>query len=110
MSSHYNVFSTKYEDSRKRKTSDRLIVRKVYRYAADYRNNLTLGVAAIVLGSLTGLASPYLHAIAIDDIILAKKLSGFLWWVPLFVTVTVANYFLQYLQPKFSTDHCRYGE
>ena len=98
MSSHYNVFSTKYEESRKRKTSDRLIVRKVYKYAKDYRNNLTIGAVAIVLGSLTGLASPYLHAIAIDDIILAKKLSGFIWWVPIFVIVTVANYLLQYVQ------------
>jgi len=98
MSSHYSVFSTKYEESRKRKSSDRLIARKVYKYAKDYRKNLTIGVTAIVLGSLTGLASPYLHAIAIDDIILAKKLSGFIWWVPVFVIITVANYFLQYVQ------------
>ena len=42
--------------------------------------------------------SPYLHAIAIDDIILAKNLSGFIWWVPIFVLVTLANYVLQYVQ------------
>ena len=98
MSSHYSVFSTKYEESRKRKTSDRLIARKVYLYAKDYRRNLAIGVTAIVLSSLTGLASPYLHAIAIDDIILAKKLSGFIWWVPVFVIVTLASYLLQYVQ------------
>ena len=98
MSSHYSVFSTQYEESRKRKTSDRLIARKVYRYARDYRRNLGIGIAAIVLGSLTGLASPYLHAIAIDKIILAMNLSGFIWWVPLFVIVTLANYVLQYVQ------------
>jgi len=98
MSSHYNVFSTKYEESRKRKTSDRVIVRKINKYAIHYRKNLTIGVTAIILGSLTGLASPYLHAIAIDDIILAGKLSNFLWWVPVFIIVTVANYLLQYVQ------------
>ena len=98
MSSSYNVFSTKYEESRKRKTSDRLIARKVYKYAKDYRRNLTIGITAIVLGTLTGLVSPYLHAIAIDDIILADKLSNFIWWVPVFVIVTVANYVLQYVQ------------
>jgi ATP-binding cassette subfamily B protein len=98
VSSHYSVFSTRYEESRKRKTFDRLIVRKVYRYAKDYRRNLAIGVAAIVLSSLTGLVSPYLHAVAIDDIILAKNLSGFIWWVPLFVIVTLANYVLQYVQ------------
>src|SRR5208283_4810686 len=97
-SSSYNVFSTKYEESRKRKTSDRLIARKVYKYAKDYRRNLTIGITAIVLGTLTGLVSPYLHAIAIDDIILADKLSNFIWWVPVFVIVTVANYVLQYVQ------------
>jgi ATP-binding cassette subfamily B protein len=98
MSSHYSVFSTQYEESRKRKTSDRLITRKVFRYARDYRKNLGIGIAAIVLSSLTGLASPYLHAIAIDKIILAMNLSGFIWWVPLFVIVTLANYVLQYVQ------------
>jgi len=98
MSGHYSVFSTKYEESRKRKASDRVIVRKLNKYARDYRKNLTIGVAAIILSSLTGLASPYLHAIAIDDIILADKLSNFLWWVPVFIIVTVANYLLQYIQ------------
>lgn len=98
MSSHYSVFSTKYEESRKRKSSDRAIVRKINKYAKHYRKNLTIGVTAIILGSLTGLASPYLHAIAIDDIILADKLSNFLWWVPVFIIVTVANYLLQYVQ------------
>jgi ATP-binding cassette subfamily B protein len=98
LASHYSVFSTQYEESRKRKSSDRLIVRKVYRYGKDYRRNLAIGVAAIVLSSLTGLASPYLHKIAIDQIILAMNLSGFIWWVPLFVAVTLANYVLQYVQ------------
>ena len=98
MASHYSVFSTQYEESRKRKSSDRLIVRKVYRYAKGYRRNLAIGVAAIVLSSLTGLASPYLHKIAIDQIILAMNLSGFIWWVPLFVVITLANYVLQYVQ------------
>jgi ATP-binding cassette, subfamily B, multidrug efflux pump len=98
LASHYSVFSTQYEESRKRKSSDRLIVRKVYRYAKGYRRNLAIGVAAIVLSSLTGLASPYLHKIAIDQIILAMNLSGFIWWVPLFVVITLANYMLQYVQ------------
>ena len=75
-----------------------MIIRKVRRYAKDYRRNLAIGVVAIVLSSLTGLASPYLHAIAIDDIILAMNLSGFIWWVPLFVVITLANYALQYVQ------------
>jgi ATP-binding cassette subfamily B protein len=98
LASQYNVFSTQYEESRKRKSSDRVIVRKVYRYAKDYRRNLAIGIAAIVLSSLTGLASPYLHKIAIDQIILAMNLSGFIWWVPLFVVITLANYALQYVQ------------
>ena len=98
MASYFSVFSTQYEESRKRKTSDRLIAKKIYRYAKDYRRNLGIGATAIILSSLTGLASPYLHAIAIDNIILPMKLSGFIWWVPLFVIVTLANYVLQYVQ------------
>ena len=70
----------------------------MYRYAKGYRRNLTIGITAIILSSLTGLVSPYLHLIAIDDIILSGDLSRFTWWVPLFVVVTVASYLLQYVQ------------
>jgi ATP-binding cassette subfamily B protein len=55
-------------------------------------------MVVIVLSSLTGLASPYLHLIAINQIIIPKALSNFLWWVPLFVLITVANYLFQYVQ------------
>jgi ATP-binding cassette subfamily B protein len=55
-------------------------------------------MVAIILSSLTGLAAPYLHLIAINQIIIPGALSNFLWWVPLFVCITVANYFLQYVQ------------
>jgi ABC-type multidrug transport system fused ATPase/permease subunit len=57
-----------------------------------------IGVVAIVLGAVTGLVSPYLHEIAIDQIILPGNLAGFYWWIPVFVFVTVANYVLQYVQ------------
>jgi ABC-type multidrug transport system fused ATPase/permease subunit len=57
-----------------------------------------IGVVAIVLGAVTGLVSPYLHEIAIDQIILPGHLAGFYWWIPVFVFVTVANYVLQYVQ------------
>jgi len=98
MSSPFGVFSTRYEESRKRKSSDRILLRKVYRYAKDYRRNLVIGLVAIVLSSLTGLVSPYLHKIAIDQIIQPKDLSEFVWWVPLFVIVTLGNYLFQYVQ------------
>jgi ABC-type multidrug transport system fused ATPase/permease subunit len=57
-----------------------------------------IGVVAIILGAVTGLVSPYLHKIAIDQIILPGNLTGFYWWIPVFVFVTVANYVLQYVQ------------
>lgn len=98
MSSPFGVFSTRYEETRKRTVSDRTLARRVYTYSIGHRKNLAIGVTAIVLGSLTGLASPYLHKVAVDQIILPRNLSGFLWWVPIFVFVTVANYLLQYVQ------------
>jgi ABC-type multidrug transport system fused ATPase/permease subunit len=44
------------------------------------------------------LASPYMHAIAIDQIITPKNLAGFIWWIPLFAAVILGNYLLQYIQ------------
>jgi ATP-binding cassette subfamily B multidrug efflux pump len=98
MSSPHGAFSGKYEDTRKRTVPDRKLLVRIYRYAQHYRRSLTIGVMAIVLGALTGLVAPYLHKIAIDQIIVPKNLSGFYWWIPIFVFVTLANYALQYVQ------------
>jgi ABC-type multidrug transport system fused ATPase/permease subunit len=98
LSTQYAVFSSSYEESSKRKSSDRSIIKKLWKYAKASHKNLVIGATAIILSTITGLVSPYLHAIAIDRIILANNLGGFIWWVPIFVIVTVANYFLQYVQ------------
>jgi ATP-binding cassette subfamily B protein len=39
-----------------------------------------------------------MHKIAIDQIIASGNLSGFLWWVPLFVAITLVHYLAQYVQ------------
>ena len=98
MSSGHGVFSTRSEESKKRTTPDWVLIRRVYNYAKQYRRSLAIGVTTIVLGALTGLVSPYLHKIAIDQIILPKNLAGFIWWIPVFAFVTLMNYVLQYVQ------------
>ena len=96
--SSHGVFSAKQEETKKRTIPDRVLLSRVFRYARQYRRNLTIGIVAIVLGSLTGLFSPYLHKIAIDQIIVPNNLPAFTWWIPIFVIVTVANFVLQYVQ------------
>ena len=98
MSGPHGVFSTTSEETRKRTVSDRTLITRVYQYAKQYRRNLAVGVTTILLGSITGLLSPYLHKIAIDQIILPTNLSGFLWWIPIFAFVTLMNYVFQYVQ------------
>ena len=97
MSSPFGVFS-RQEESRKRTVPDRVLLSRIYKYAKRYRRNLTIGVSTIVLSALTGLASPYLHKIAIDQIIQPGNLSAFIWWIPLFIIVTLGNYIFQYIQ------------
>jgi len=94
----HDVFSTRSEEARKRVVPDRVLIRRVYKYAKEYRRNLAIGVTTILLGALTGLLSPYLHKVAIDQIILPVDLSGFFWWIPIFAVVTVLNYVFQYVQ------------
>jgi len=98
MSGPYGTFSTRTEESRKRAVSDRALIARLYKYAKPYRRNLAIGVSAILLGAVTGLLSPYLHKVAIDQIIEPKNLSGFIWWLPIFISVTLGNYFFQYIQ------------
>lgn len=94
----HSVFSTGSEETRKRSIPDRTLIRRVYQYAMEYRRTLAIGLTAIILAAITGLFSPYLHKIAIDQIITAKNLEGFIWWIPIFVAVTLANFGLQYVQ------------
>ena len=94
----HGVFSTRSEESRKRSVPDRILIRRIYQYAKEYRRNLTIGITAILLAAVAGLFSPYLHKIAIDQIITPNNLQAFAWWIPIFVTVTLASYVLQYVQ------------
>lgn len=92
------VFSQRSEESRKRTISDRVLLARLYKYAKQYRKNLAFSIVAFVLGSVTALSSPYLHKIAVDQIIVPKNLAGFYWWVPIFAFVTLANFLFQYYQ------------
>jgi ATP-binding cassette subfamily B multidrug efflux pump len=98
VSGSYGTFSTKQEERRKRTVPDRVLIRRVYEYAKAHRRNLMIGISATIAGALTGLASPYMHAIAIDQIITPKNISGFIWWIPLFAAVILGNYVFQYIQ------------
>ncbi len=98
MSSSYGTFCSSEEETRRRNIPDRVLIRRVYDYARAHKRNLALGVSATLLGALTGLAAPYMHAVAIDDIITPRNLSGFYWWIPLFIAIILGNYGFQYLQ------------
>jgi ATP-binding cassette subfamily B multidrug efflux pump len=98
MSGTYGTFSTRQEERRRRTVPDRVLIRRVYHYAQAHRRNFAIGVSATIFGALTGLVSPYMHAIAIDQIISPKNLAGFLWWIPLFVSVVLGSYVFQYIQ------------
>jgi ATP-binding cassette subfamily B protein len=103
MSGSYGTFSTKQEETGKRTVQDRILIRRVYEYAKAHKRNLTIGITATVIGAFTGLAAPYMHAIAIDQIITPavtnpSNLMGFLWWIPLFVAIVLGNYVFQYIQ------------
>ncbi len=98
MSGPWGAFSSREEQEKKRTVSDRVLIRRLYAYSEEHRRNLWFGVLAILLSSLMGLASPYMHKVAIDEIIGPGNVSGFLWWVPLFVIVVGGNYLMQYIQ------------
>jgi len=101
VSGSYGTFSTKEEERRKRIVPDRVLIRRVYEYAQANKRNLQIGVTATIAGAFTGLAAPYMHAIAIDQILgdgIKPNLSGFFWWIPLFAAIILGNYLFQYIQ------------
>lgn len=96
----YNVFSGSGEKTRKRETPDLTIIKRLWKYVKHFRKNLIAGGICLIFVSFTGLITPYLHKIAIDQILTPKppNLSAFLWWVPLFILISVVNYLLQHYQ------------
>ncbi len=94
----FGAFSSRAEETRKRTSPDRALIRRLSRYIGEHRRNLMIGVVSIVISSITALLVPYLHKVAIDQVITAGNLSGFTWWVPIFVSVVVTHYLSQYNQ------------
>jgi ABC-type multidrug transport system fused ATPase/permease subunit len=101
----HDIFSTKVEETQKRRVRDRVLITRLYAYMKPYKRNLIFGAISIAGGALTGLAAPYLHLMAINDIITptilnhnASYLSAFIWWIPIFILVTLGTYFFQYVQ------------
>jgi ATP-binding cassette subfamily B protein len=40
---------------------------------------------------------PYMGKLVVDDIITPRNMAGFIWWIPLFVAITVGYYYAQYI-------------
>ncbi len=98
MSGPWRTFSSTQEEERKRAVPDRILIKKLYKYVKPFKKNLTIAILAIVLTSLTGLAAPYMHKVAIDQIIQTGNLSNFIWWIPLFILIVLCNFFFQHVQ------------
>ena len=101
-----NTFSTKTEETRKRTVSDKVLWVRFYQYLKPYRKNLIFGFISIIGGALTGLVAPYLHALAINDIISPAAKTGdtsYLNRVLLVDSLLYLNYWQQ-LHPAVHSD------
>jgi ATP-binding cassette subfamily B protein len=93
----YGVFSTIGEAQKKRNTRDRDLLVRLYRYAVANRRNFVLASLALFASSATTVMVPYMSKLVVDDIITPRNMAGFIWWVPLFVVITVVYYYAQYV-------------
>jgi len=97
MSGPWRAFSAQ-EEEKKRTVPDTVLIKRLYNYVKPFRKNFAIAIIAIVLSSLTGLAAPYMHKVAIDQIIQTGELTNFLWWIPLFALVVLCNFLFQHVQ------------
>ena len=94
----FGAFSAHAEESRKRTTSDRKLIARLYNYVKKYKRNLMIAVVSIIISSITALIIPYMHKLAIDQVMLPENFSAFIWWIPLFTSIVVVHYLVQYIQ------------
>jgi ABC-type multidrug transport system fused ATPase/permease subunit len=97
MGGGHGAFGSETE-RRKRTVSDLALLRRIMAYAKPYKSKLIVLVFSLVVSSLCNTLMPTLHKIAIDQIIGPGALGGFLWWVPIFIGVTVIIFVTQYVQ------------
>lgn len=97
MGGGHGAFGSETE-RRKRTVSDLTLLRRLMYYAKPYKTKLIVLVTSLVVSSLCNTVMPTLHKIAIDQIIGLGKLDGFLWWVPMFIGVTITTFATQYVQ------------
>jgi len=96
--SGFGVFSTIGEAQRKRTNRDRDLLVRLYKYAVAYRRNFTVASFALITHSVMNVMVPYMGKLVVDNIITPRDMTGFNWWVPLFLIITVSYYFAQYIQ------------
>ena len=94
----YGVFSTLGEAQKKRTYTDRDLIRRLLKYAEAYRKNFIYATAALIVNSITTVLVPYMGKLVIDNIITPRDMSGFVWWLPLFLIITAAYFVAQYVQ------------
>jgi len=94
----FGVFSSASEEHRKRTVPDRVLISRLFKYAEGLRRTLIIAVSSILVSSVTALCIPYLHEVAIDQVITPLNFSGFVWWIPIFVFVILVHYLVQYTQ------------
>jgi ATP-binding cassette subfamily B protein len=53
---------------------------------------------ALIANSAMTVMVPYMSKLVVDDIITPRNMAGFIWWIPLFLVITVSYYYTQYVQ------------
>ena len=94
----HGAFSRQTEQESKRTVSDLELLKRLFGYIGPFRRTLMSLVVAVATSSLCNVSLPYLHRIAIDQIIANGDYNGFLWWTPLFIGVALLSFVAQYLQ------------
>ena len=85
-------------EAEKRKVSDITLLKRLMRHIRPYRRQLFLIITTVIISSLCNTLLPYLHSIAIDQIIGSGSFSSFFWWTPIYLGVVSTIFVTQYLQ------------
>lgn len=95
--SSYGAFSTIGEEQKKRNNKDRDLLLGLYKYALGNRKNFALVCIALIANSAVTVLVPYMTKLVVDDIITPMSMVGFIWWIPVFLAITVCYYYTQYV-------------
>ncbi|HDJ89536.1 MAG TPA: hypothetical protein ENG40_02450, partial [Thermoprotei archaeon] len=100
---HFRRYLKFEEEKARRKISEKELMKFLFKFISPYKYSIVFLVLLTLINIGTGLATPYLTKILIDQYILKSNFSGFFFILAIFGLIAIANFISSSLNTYYLT-------